>query len=233
MVVVPEASAGGVDGDRLVSVFQRLLDRYGRQHWWPADDIFEVMVGAILTQNTAWTNVEQALARLRHRCLLTPQAMSSVPAAELANSIRPSGYYNVKARRLQNYCRWYLAAGGYAALEQWPDGRLREALLGVNGIGAETADAILLYAFQRPVFVVDRYTCRLFSRLGMIADDSRYEMVQAFFHDRLGGSRGRRTALYNEYHALIVMHGKHCCRARQPRCRACPLAEQCPLAGIV
>jgi endonuclease-3 related protein len=206
-------------------IHDKLLKYYGPQHWWPAKTPFEVMVGAILTQNTAWTNVEKAIANLRQAKVLNAQAIADLPADALAELIRPSGYFNIKAKRLQNFCRWYLAQGGLKALQQRDTTELRHALLSVNGVGPETADDMLVYAFERPVFVIDAYTRRLFSRIGLIGGDEGYEHLreqveQAFVRDK---SRLRR---FNELHALIVIHAKAHCR-KQPACKGCPLSTDC------
>ncbi len=221
----------GVAEPSLTTVFEALLAEYGPQQWWPADTPFEVMVGAILTQNTAWTHVERAIARLRDEAALDAHALLEVGADRLAEWIRPAGYFNVKARRLQHFCRWYVDHGGYEALAAWADAPLREALLGVHGVGPETADDILLYAFERPFFVVDAYTRRLFARLGHVPETIAYEPLRAYLEmaPDMPPGRQERVALFKEYHALIVAHAKRCCRTR-PDCRACRLRRSCPMA---
>jgi len=209
--------------DRVLAVFNVLFTAYGPQHWWPGDTPFEIMVGAVLTQNTAWTNVEQAIANLVRHDRLSATGIVATRKDHLANWLRPSGYFNIKAARLKNFCRWYVEAGGYTALSQVDTGVLRAALLSVNGVGPETADDILLYAFDRPVFVVDAYTRRLFSRLGLIAGDEVYDQLRLAVEDKLGPD----VELYNEFHALIVRHAKMVCRVR-PRCGDCPLRTRCP-----
>lgn len=208
---------------RLRAVFDRLLERYGPQHWWPGDSPFEIMVGAVLTQNTAWTNVERAIANLVANDALDPGAMLAVDEARLAEWLRPSGYFNVKARRLRNFCRWYREAGGAPALARQDTAVLRHALLAVDGIGPETADDMLLYAFERPVFVIDAYTRRLFARLGLIDGNEGYETLRHACERALGPE----VALFNEFHALIVAHAKQHCRVR-PLCAACCLRRLCP-----
>ena len=180
------------------------------------------MVGAVLTQNTAWRNVERAIDNLKAAALLEPERILHCEHAALAGALRPSGYFNVKAERLRHYCRWYLEAGGFAVLARWPTEKLRHALLGVKGVGPETADDILLYAFERPVFVIDAYTRRLFSRLGLCAPDVGYEGLRHDFERALPPD----VALLNEYHALIVAHAKDVCRPR-PRCTECALRRRC------
>ena len=207
----------------LQRVYERLLAAYGPQHWWPGDSPFEVMVGAVLTQNTAWRNVERAIANLEAAGALTPTAVASLPPAELAALIRPAGYFNVKAQRLQAFCRFLLEAGGVDALGARPTEALRHALLAVHGIGPETADDILLYAFARPVFVIDAYTRRLLRRLGLAGGDEGYEALRQGIERALGPDE----ALFNELHALIVHHAKVVCATR-PRCAACCLRRLCP-----
>jgi endonuclease-3 related protein len=210
----------------LRTVYTALSRCHGPQHWWPGDSPFEIMVGAILTQNTAWSNVEKAIANLVQRDKLQPEAIAVARLDHLAGWLRPSGYFNVKAQRLRNFCRWYLRTGGYRALQALDTGTLRATLLGVNGVGRETADDMLLYAFQRPVFVVDAYTRRLFSRLGLFAGDESYDTMRVAIEQALGAD----TALYNEYHALIVRHAKEICRVR-PDCTGCVLQRDCPAAS--
>ncbi|MDE2088595.1 MAG: endonuclease [Gammaproteobacteria bacterium] len=211
---------------RLRAVYRRLHLTYGPQHWWPGETPFEIIVGAVLTQNTAWTNVERAITHLKSRNKLDPAAIVAARPARLASWLRPVGYFNVKARRLRSVCRWYLEQGGMDALRRRDTAALRAALLSVHGIGPETADDILLYAFARPVFVIDAYTRRVFSRLGMIGGGEPYEDLRGRFERALGPG----APVFNELHALIVRHGKDVCRAR-PRCAACCLAEICPSAA--
>jgi len=204
-------------------IYKKLLKYYGHQHWWPAETPFGVMVGAILTQNTAWTNVEHAITRLESRLCLTPQAILDAPLPQLAECLKPSGYFNIKAQRLRNYCQWYIDAGEFFQLSRTDTGTLRKQLLSVNGIGPETADDILLYAFERPVFVIDAYTRRTFSRLELLVGDANYETLRQQFETGLQTD----VAVFNEYHALIVRHAKDACKKR-PDCRRCCLAHFCP-----
>jgi endonuclease-3 related protein len=204
-------------------VYRILLRAWGPQGWWPARTRFEVMAGAVLTQNTAWTNVEKALANLREAGLLDPEVLAAAPGGRLARLLRPSGYFNVKADRLRSLCRWILEEGGLGRLSRRGTGPLRESLLGVRGVGPETADDILLYAFGRPVFVIDAYTRRLFSRLGFVGGGEGYEELRALFE----GALEPDPLLFGEYHALIVRHAKEICRTR-PRCQACRLRSLCP-----
>ncbi len=210
---------------RLRSVYQSLFETYGPQRWWPGDTPFEIMVGAVLTQNTAWINVERAMANLINAQALDATRILDVAESQLAQWLRPSGYFNIKAKRLRNFCRWYLDAGAYERLLQSETDALRQALLGVNGIGPETADDIVLYAFNRPVFVIDAYTRRLFRRLGLIEGDEAYETLRLNFETALGPD----AVLFNEYHALIVAHVKNICRVR-PVCGECVLRKRCPAA---
>jgi endonuclease-3 related protein len=209
----------------LRQVFDALFEAYGHQHWWPGETPFEIMVGAILTQNTAWTNVERAIANLTENDSLDPERILAVDSDQLAEWLRPSGYFNIKAQRLRNFCRWYLEQGGYDRLKRWDTERLRTALLSVKGVGPETADDILLYAFERPVFVIDAYTRRLLVRLGLASGEESYEALRARF-ENFFGREPKNADLFNEYHALIVEHAKCACRKR-PNCRVCPLAQSC------
>lgn len=203
-------------------VYRQLYKQYGPQSWWPAKTPFEVIVGAVLTQNTAWSNVEQAIANLRDNNALTAEAIARAHGQRLAGWIRPSGYFNVKARRLKSVCQWLLAQGGVEALSTLDTGQLRPALLEVHGIGPETADDILLYAFERPVFVIDTYTRRIFSRLRYIHGKESYETLRVIFERHVGED----IAMSNEYHALIVRHAKEHCR-KAPRCEGCCLRRRC------
>ncbi|MGQ9658819.1 MAG: endonuclease III domain-containing protein [Thermochromatium sp.] len=207
-----------LDPERLALIHDRLLAHYGPRQWWPADTPFEVMIGAVLTQNTAWSNVERALERLKARCSLKADAILALDPTDLAETIRPAGYFNVKARRLIALCTFYRAADGWDGLDALKTETLRARLLTVSGIGPETADDILLYAFERPVFVVDAYTRRIFSRLGLLNGDEDYETIRMAFESALGPD----VPLYKEYHALIVEHAKQVCRSR-PRCSDCVL----------
>ena len=208
---------------QLAVLYQCLLEAYGPQGWWPAQDRFEVLVGAILTQNTAWLRVEQAIAALSDAGLMQPEILATCPAAELERAIRPAGYFRVKAGYLKDFCYWFVACGGFAVLDAMETEALRQELLGLRGIGPETADSMLLYAFERPVFVVDAYTRRLLQRLGHDMESRLpYGALQAWLHERLAAD----TAVYNEFHALIVTHGKTHCRAR-PACHACMMQALC------
>jgi endonuclease III related protein len=214
------------NSSKLHEIFEWLYEAYGPQHWWPGDTPFEVMIGAILTQNTAWSNVEKAMASLKAIDCLSPEAILALSHESLAGLLRPSGYFNVKARRLQGFCEWYLAQGGYKTLAREETAALRRRLLGLNGLGPETVDDILLYAFRRPVFVIDAYTRRLFARIGVIQGDEGYEELRYMFESALGPD----VALYNEFHALIVRHAKAVCKS-QPACSGCGLAARC-LASV-
>ncbi len=185
------------------------------------------MVGAVLTQNTAWTNVEKAIASLKRARALTPEAVVQAPHKKLAGWLRPSGYFNIKARRLTSMCRWLLGHGGVKQLARLSTHDLRNALIAVHGIGPETADDIVLYAFNRPVFVIDAYTRRIFSRLGLIKGDEGYETLRHLFE----ASFRPDVPLFNEYHALIVKHGKDICR-KKPLCAVCCLAGACPSCSV-
>ncbi len=208
---------------RLLAIYRRLHATHGPQHWWPGDSPFEIMVGAVLTQNTAWTNVEKAIANLKTAKALSPEVIVAAPHRRLAAWLKPSGYFNIKAQRLQAFCEWLIRQGGAKRLARLPTETLRAELLQVHGIGPETADDILLYAFNRPVFVIDAYTRRLFQRLGLIQGEEAYEVLRGLFEQALVMS----APLFNEYHALIVAHAKDICRPR-PRCATCKLGTVCP-----
>ncbi len=209
---------------QLVSIFNRLKKEFGPQHWWPAKTPFEVIVGAILTQNTSWSNVEKAIKNLKGERLLSVRKMHATRSGAVASLIRPAGYFNVKAKRLKNFTTFLNKenSGSLDKLFKEPIPRLRERLLGVNGIGPETADSIILYAAERPIFVVDTYTRRIFSRLGLIPIKSSYDEVQRFFESRL--PKGHK--LFNEYHALIVRLAKENC-TKKPKCGTCPINTIC------
>lgn len=205
-------------------VYHKLLGHYGPRQWWPADSPFEVAVGAILTQNTNWSNVEKAIANLKQAEALDCRTMSALPRPELERLIRPSGFFRQKAERLQLFSR-YLATHYNCKIEQLlqkPLEPLRRELLEQKGIGPETADSILLYAGGRPSFVIDAYTNRLFSRLGRLHGGESYDQIRQLFMSTLPTD----VQLYNDYHALIVIHAKTCCR-KKPLCEACPLNSNC------
>ncbi len=202
--------------------YRGLFARYGAQQWWPADSRFEVMLGAVLTQNTAWRNVELALDALRAAGLFDADALVRERPAVLARLIRPSGCFNVKTQRIKALSSWYLERGGYKHLRHLSTAKLRAELLAVRGIGPETADAILLYAFGRPVCVIDAYTRRVFARLGEIGGDENYD----FLSKRIGAPFASDAKALNEFHALLVYHAKVVCRSK-PLCRDCCLLKQC------
>jgi endonuclease-3 related protein len=205
----------------LKGIYSRLFRAFGPQHWWPGDTPLEVAVGAVLTQNTAWTNVEKAVAVLKSRRLLSLDKLVRLSPRRLAPLIRSAGFHNIKARRLAALLAWLEAQGGFAALSRIPTPDLRSLLLACHGVGPETADSILLYALNRPVFVIDAYTRRILSRYGLIAGDEPYEVLRRMFESSLP----RSAKLYNEYHALLVRLAKVNCRAR-PICNSCPLERE-------
>lgn len=204
----------------LQTIYSRLAAAFGPQHWWPGDTPFEVAVGAILTQNTAWSNASRAVGELKKKDLLHPAGLRRLPAGRLAPLIRSSGYFNQKTTRLKRFVRYLFKRhrGDLSRMQKVPAGRLREELLGLSGIGPETADSILLYALGKPVFVVDAYTRRVLARHSLISWDAAYSEIQRLFTGALPRSR----RLYNEYHALLVRVGKEYCRTH-PRCEKCPL----------
>ncbi len=201
-----------------------MVDHFGPQHWWPGDSPFEIMLGAVLTQNTNWQNVEKAIANLKEAGCLSYEAMAGMPREEIAALIRPAGYYNVKADRLCNLFAMITNNwdGDLSYFLDQPQGVVREELLNVKGIGPETADAMVLYAAGYPIFVVDTYTHRILSRHEIIPVDYGYFDIQELLMDNLAEDVG----LYNEYHALLVQTGKQFCKKTKPQC------EKCPLAGV-
>jgi endonuclease III related protein len=203
--------------------FNSLLTAYGPQHWWPGKTPFEVIVGAILTQNTSWRNVELAIRNLRREGLLTPAAIEKVSPAHLGRLIVSSGYFRQKARKLKEFCRFLRTeyGGSLKRMFATPTLELRESLLGIWGIGPETADSILLYAGGHPVFVVDAYTKRMMERHGWMAPNDKYDDVRWMFERQSPGDAAR----FNEFHALIVHTGKNFCRPQAPKCDECPLGR--------
>lgn len=204
----------------LAASYHKLLDRFGPQHWWPGDSPFEVAVGAVLTQNTNWGNVEKAIANLVREDVLSATALHAMSDEEVASLIRPAGYFNVKARRLKAFIAFLMEhyEGDIEGMKDEETAVLRERLLSVHGIGEETADSILLYALERPVFVIDAYTRRILARHNLIDTRAEYARCQDLFHRNLPAD----APLYNEYHALIVMAGKTYCKP-SPQCGGCPL----------
>lgn len=212
----------------LQEAYDRLLATYGPQHWWPGETRLEIVVGAILTQNTNWKNVEKALANLNDNGLMSVSELSELDEEELAELIRPAGYYRVKSRRLKNFLQVVDEQfdGSLDRLFELDRHDLRETLLRVNGIGPETADSIVLYAAEQPIFVIDTYTARVLKRHGWIEFEADYHEMQERFHYELAED----VQLYNEYHALIVRVGKEHCKPK-PKCDGCPLQCMLPESG--
>jgi endonuclease-3 related protein len=206
--------------EQLKEIYDLLFKRFGPQDWWPGDTPFEVIVGAILTQNTNWTNVEKAITNLKNAKVLSPDKLHHLDIAKLAQLIRPAGYFNIKAKRLKNFLDWFFEeyCGELKNFENLPTTELRQQLLSVKGIGPETADSILLYALNRLVFVVDAYTARICSRHRLIDEGADYHQIQEIFESNLTSD----IQLFNEYHALIVHLGKDYCKPK-PKCEECPL----------
>ena len=245
--------------EQIRAYYYTLFQAWGPQHWWPARTRFEVIVGAYLTQNTSWTNVERALRRLRSAGLLNVQAMRKVSLAKLESQIRSAGYFRQKARRLKKFVAFLddHYGGSLARMFAQPTARLRQELLALNGVGPETADSILLYAGQHPVFVVDAYTRRLLGRHGILPENATYEVVRNLCEGALGrvaapdslpplkigkqqflvshhpspmsvAKRSPVAQTYNDMHGLIVQIGKHYCLKSRPRCEQCPLQRFLP-----
>jgi endonuclease III related protein len=210
----------------LQEVYDRLYETFGPQLWWPARSPFEVAVGAILVQNTNWANTARAIENLRAESLLEAHSLFALDPEVLAQLIRPAGYFRIKTKRLRNFLSWLIDQFDgdlQAAFSQSTD-TLRGQLLSINGVGPETADSILLYAAEHPVFVVDAYTHRIFSRHGWIDEDCDYHRLQDFFAEGLP----QEVSLYNEYHALLVRLGKEFCKKSRPKCDTCPLGDLLP-----
>lgn len=209
---------------KVFKIYEKLRSRFGPRRWWPAETPFEVMVGAVLTQNTSWTNVEKAIFNLKERRLLDPESLNRIPRRKLAGLIKPSGYYNVKAKRLKSLVSFLMRnfKGDIALMRRQDRGTLRKELLLVHGIGPETCDSIMLYALNKPFFVIDAYTKRIFSRCGIVKEGVTYDELQRLFMETLP----RSVKLYNEYHALIVQLGKEICR-KMPKCNLCPVNNLC------
>jgi len=206
-----------------MQVYQQLLAHYGKQGWWPADTAFEMMIGAILTQNTSWTNVEKALHKLREANVLDAQSLAACDKQSLEQWIRPAGFFRQKSASLLELCHFYLEQGAMDGLRAWPMQSLRTRLLDIHGIGPETADSILLYGIKKTIFVVDSYTKRIFHRLGILpAEINTYDAVQHFFQQQISST----LAVYQELHALIVVHAKAHCRSK-PQCHDCPVLKHC------
>lgn len=212
----------------LTELYDKMLMHFGPQHWWPGETPFEVMVGAILTQNTNWGNVEKAIHNLKGRGLLDARRMLALPPAALAELIRPAGYFNIKTQRLLNFLSYFVESYGadVVRMRERPASALREELLAVKGIGPETADSILLYALDKPSFVIDAYTHRVLSRHFLITEETDYSEMQQLMSSVHGEPvepcESERVSLYNEYHALLVRIGKEFCRPK-PQCEKCPL----------
>jgi len=208
---------------RLNLVYQRLYSLFGSQHWWPADTRFEVMIGAILTQNTNWLNAEKAITNLKKHKLLQPHKLYKLSYQRLASLIRPAGYYNIKTKRLKSFLEFFIRYynGNVKKMSGIDTPSLRQQLLSVKGIGPETADSMLLYALNRPIFVVDAYTKRILLRHHFISQGAGYDKIQSLFMQNLKSG----VKLFNEYHALLVKLGKEFCLKRRPKCDICPLKK--------
>jgi endonuclease-3 related protein len=223
--LIREAKAIPPSGE-LLRYYEAMSSALGPMRWWPARTPFEVIVGAILTQSTAWGNVELAIDNLRAARMLSPSAIARISISRLAALVRPSGYFRQKAKKLKAFVRFLQEdySGSLKRMFQTPTAELREQLLSVHGVGPETADSILLYAGNHPVFVVDAYTHRIFERHGIVGGKPDYERVRTFFEASIPSD----PALFNEFHALIVNTGKNWCRKSAPRCEACPLRHFLP-----
>jgi len=206
--------------EKLALMYKKLYASFGPQHWWPGETPFEIAVGAILTQNTNWGNVEKAIVNLKDADVLKPAALNDMSHERLAALIRPAGYFNIKAKRLKNFIGLLINEyhGSMSGMKRVDFNSVRKSLLSVNGIGPETADSIILYALEKPVFVIDAYTKRVLSRHNILDHDASYEAFQNLFHSKLK----ENISLFNEYHALFVRLAKENCRTK-PLCTGCPL----------
>ena len=215
----------------LNDAYEQLFQAYGPQHWWPGDSPFEIIIGAILTQNTNWKNVERALNQLREADLLSVSSLRKTSVEELAELIRPAGYYRQKAKRLHNFLH-FLDERYDGSLELLFDNsvdELRMELLSINGIGPETADSIVLYAANMPTFVIDAYTKRIFTRHAWCADSADYDALQTLCQNNLNQHTDvKRLDYWQDYHAQLVVIGNRYCRPKNPRCEECPLAPLLP-----
>ena len=205
-----------------MKIYRELYQAYGPRHWWPGETPFEVMVVAILTQNTSWRNVEKAIKKLKEKGFLNPDGIDRLKVGPLGSLIRSSGFYRIKAKRLKTFVNFLFEEydGDINKMKRGRVNNLRGKLLGVNGVGPETADSILLYGLQKPIFVVDAYTRRILSRHGIVSEKASYEEVQSLFMDHLP----HNEKLFNEYHALLVHLSKNVCKKR-PNCDKCPLRK--------
>ncbi len=204
----------------LTEMYKALYNAFGPQHWWPGKTPFEVAVGAILTQNTNWGNVEKAIKNLKSHKIFSARALHKMQRKQLSLLIKPAGYFNIKAKRLKEFIAFLVNyyKGSMEKMKTEDTQFLRERLLNVNGIGPETADSILLYALEKPVFVIDAYTKRIMQRHKLVSEKTTYYEMQALFHKSLP----QNTKLFNEYHALFVKLGKDYCKTK-PKCGGCPL----------
>ncbi len=209
----------------LIKIYDKLFAAFGPQHWWPAESDFEVVVGAILTQSVSWKNVEKAIENLKAEGLLSVDGILKAERQKLADLVRSTRYYNQKAEKLKNICRHIKDNydGDICKMFEKDLFEMRRELLSIKGLGRETADSIILYAARKPIFVVDAYTRRIFSRLGFLPEDADYQAMQDFFMQNLPED----VELFNEYHALIVRLGKDCCRNQNPLCAECPVSDAC------
>ncbi len=210
----------------LKKIYQKLFSFFGPQHWWPAKTKFEVIVGAMLVQNTNWVNTARAIKNLRDQKLLSIKKLKDIDINRLSSIIRPAGYFRLKAKRLKNFINFLFDEfdGSLGKMAREDDQVLRKKLLSINGVGPETADSILLYAFQKPFFVVDAYTRRIFSRHGLVESKANYDEIQNIFMKALKAN----SYFYNEYHALLVRLAKDFCRTK-PQCSICPLCQIKPI----
>ena len=210
--------------NKIIKIYTTLYKSFGPQHWWPGETPFEIMIGAILTQNTNWKNVEKAISNIKNKDLLDPFKLNSISNNELQTLIKPSGFYRLKAKRLKNFLEYFIKDfnGSIENMKKLDRDKLRDYLLSIKGIGKETADSIILYALSKAIFVVDTYTQRILSRHNLIKLGEDYELIQSIFHNTLP----ENVKLFHEYHALLVKIGKEFCFKNSP------LGDKCPLKHL-
>ncbi len=209
--------------DLLLNYYNAMFERLGPSYWWPGETALEICIGAILTQNTNWKNVERAIWNLKTNNLLDAEKLFFLQEKKLAELIRPAGYFRIKTQRIKNFLKFLFDEVSFDVerLKELELDELRKKLLSVKGIGPETADSIILYALDMPSFVVDAYTARIFQRHGLVSDDITYEGLRSFFMNNLPVN----VELYKEYHALVVRVGKNWCGKKITKCENCPLSS--------
>ncbi|MFC1564065.1 endonuclease III domain-containing protein [candidate division KSB1 bacterium] len=221
---------GDLKPGKLITAYRIMLNHFGKRNWWPADSRFEIMIGSILVQNTNWKNVGRCIENLKKEGLMKPEILYGLPVERLAELIKPSGYYNQKVKKIRAFLEFYRTNSGFSieSMLQKDNEVLRKELLGVFGIGNETADCIMLYALDKSCFVVDNYTRRIFSRAGLVSENIRYNTLRAVFTENIPVD----VELYKEFHKLIIYLGKEFCKASMPKCRICVMRKLCRTGSL-